>query len=280
MASTGAVGPTGPIGLTGAPGATGATGAAGATGATGPAGPTGPAGAAGPTGPAGAAGATGATGPAGATGPTGPAGAVGPTGPAGAAGATGATGPAGATGPTGPAGAVGPTGPTGPTGPAGPAGPGLTDATAFAPGTTYQEGDLVFYNGALFRAAINAPTGTPGTSADYTLLTATETGPTGPTGPAGYNGFCWCRRPYGSDRTGWCGDTRCGCNGCHQHYGYCDPIQSAVGQHADSRPAVQLTRKRTIQLDLNTKEGRRTAPPLLAQRRRSYENCCVCDLQK
>ena len=98
--------------------------------------------------------------------------------------------------------------------------------------------------------------------------------------PCGYNGFCWCRRPYGSDRTGWCGDTRCGCNGCHQHYGYCDPIQSAVGQHADSRPAVQLTRKRTIQLDLNTKEGRRTAPPLLAQRRRSYENCCVCHLQK
>ena len=98
--------------------------------------------------------------------------------------------------------------------------------------------------------------------------------------PCRYNGFCWCRRPYGSDRTGWCGDTRCGCNGCHQYHGYCDPIQSAVGQHADSRPAVQLTRKRTIQLDLNTKEGRRTAPPLLAQRRRSYENCCVCHLQK
>ena len=47
---------------------------------------------------------------------------------------------------------------------------------------------MVFYNGALFRAAINAPTGTPGTSADYTLLTATETGPTGPAGTTGSAG--------------------------------------------------------------------------------------------
>lgn len=106
-------------------------------------------------------------------GPMGPMGLRGPTGPAGPMGMTGATGPAG---------------PTGPTGPTGAPGPGLSEAVVFVPGTYYRAGSLVLYNGALYRAAVDNPSGTPGASADYTLLTATETGPTGPMGPTGATG--------------------------------------------------------------------------------------------
>ncbi|WP_439655741.1 BclA C-terminal domain-containing protein [Bacillus amyloliquefaciens] len=124
-------------------------------------------------------------GPTGATGPTGPAGATGPTGPA---GATGQTGPAGATGQTGPAGATGPTGPTGPTGVTG---AGLQGIVAFNPliAPTYTTGQVVLYNGSSYVANVNSPSGTPETSADYTLLAAAgSTGATGSTGPTGITG--------------------------------------------------------------------------------------------
>lgn len=101
-------------------------------------------------------------------------------------------GPMGPTGPTGPTGARGATGPTGPTGPTGATGQGLDTATAFSPFAFYSAGDFVYYNGNLYRADVNNPSGIPGTSADYTLITAVgptgATGPTGPTGPTGATG--------------------------------------------------------------------------------------------
>lgn len=148
--------------------------------AAGPTGPQGPAGATGATGAAGPVGATGATGAAGPQGPTGP---TGPQGPAGAAGETGPTGPQGPAGATGAVGPTGPIGPTGPTGPAGPTGTGLDRVEAFVPGKTYPSRKMVFHNGALYQAVKDAPTGTPGTSPDFELVTAT--GPAGPEGPAG-----------------------------------------------------------------------------------------------
>ncbi len=131
----------------------------------GPTGPMGPRGCPGPTGP---------MGPTGATGPTGPAGTAGP------AGGTGATGPAGPAGPTGPA---GPAGATGPTGPTGPIGAGLDTVAEFVPGTPYALDTLLYYDGALYQVNRSNPSGTPGTSPDFNLVTVT--GPTGPTGPAG-----------------------------------------------------------------------------------------------
>ncbi|MEW9195261.1 MULTISPECIES: BclA C-terminal domain-containing protein [Bacillus amyloliquefaciens group] len=104
---------------------------------------------------------------------------------AGPTGATGPTGPAGATGPTGPAGATGPTGPTGPTG------AGLQGIVAFNPliAPTYTTGQVVLYNGSSYVANVNSPSGTPETSADYTLLAAAgSTGATGSTGPTGITG--------------------------------------------------------------------------------------------
>ena len=92
----------------------------------------------------------------------------------------GPTGPAGATGAVGP---TGPIGPTGPTGPAGPTGTGLDRVEAFVPGKSYPSRKMVFHNGALYQAVKDAPAGTPGTSPDFELVTAT--GPTGPEGPAG-----------------------------------------------------------------------------------------------
>ena len=50
-------------------------------------------------------------------------------------------------------------------------------------------GDLVFYDGSLYQADVNDPTGTPGSSADYNLVTVMgPTGATGPTGPIGLTG--------------------------------------------------------------------------------------------
>ncbi|MEQ7680704.1 MULTISPECIES: BclA C-terminal domain-containing protein [Bacillus] len=94
-------------------------------------------------------------------------------------------GPTGATGPTGPAGATGPTGPTGPTG------AGLQGIVAFNPliAPTYTTGQVVLYNGSSYVANVNSPSGTPETSADYTLLAAAgSTGATGSTGPTGITG--------------------------------------------------------------------------------------------
>ncbi|MCY8809755.1 collagen-like protein [Bacillus atrophaeus] len=111
---------------------------------------------------------------------------------AGPTGVTGPTGPAG--GPTGPVGAIGPTGATGATGPAGPTGvtgAGLQGIVPFdplaAPG--YEAGQTVTFNGSSYVANTSSPSGTPGTSADYTLLAAAGTnGATGSTGPAGTTG--------------------------------------------------------------------------------------------
>ena len=44
-------------------------------------------------------------------------------------------------------------------------------------------GDLVFYDGSLYQADVNDPTGTPGSSADYNLVTVM--GPTGRDRPDG-----------------------------------------------------------------------------------------------
>ena len=56
----------------------------------------------------------------------------------------------------------------------------------------YNLGDIVYYNGSLFRANRNGAVGIPGTSPDFDLVTVTgptgstgATGPTGPTGPTG-----------------------------------------------------------------------------------------------
>ncbi|AHK48866.1 collagen-like protein [Bacillus velezensis] len=103
-------------------------------------------------------------------------------------------GPTGATGPTGPTGAVGPAGATGPTGaigPTGATGAGLQGIVAFNPliAPTYTTGQVVLYNGSSYVANVNSPAGTPGASADYTLLAAAGiTGATGATGPTGSTG--------------------------------------------------------------------------------------------
>ncbi|AUJ62066.1 collagen-like protein [Bacillus velezensis] len=112
-------------------------------------------------------------------------------GPTGATGPTGAIGPAGATGPTGAIGPAGATGPTGPIGPTGVTGAGLQGIVAFNPLTapTYTTGQVVLYNGSSYVANVNSPSGTPETSADYTLLAAAgSTGATGSTGPTGVTG--------------------------------------------------------------------------------------------
>nr|WP_301294554.1 collagen-like protein [Bacillus amyloliquefaciens] len=103
-------------------------------------------------------------------------------------------GPTGATGPTGPTGAVGPAGATGPTGaigPTGATGAGLQGIVAFNPliAPTYTTGQVVLYNGSSYVVNVNSPAGTPGASADYTLLAeAGITGATGGTGPTGSTG--------------------------------------------------------------------------------------------
>ncbi|MEC3612275.1 collagen-like protein, partial [Bacillus velezensis] len=100
-------------------------------------------------------------------------------------------GPTGATGPTGAIGPAGATGPTGPTGPTGVTGAGLQGIVAFNPlsAPTYTTGQVVLYNGSSYVANVNSPVGTPGASADYTLLAAAgSTGATGVTGPTGSTG--------------------------------------------------------------------------------------------
>ncbi|MCY7945502.1 collagen-like protein [Bacillus atrophaeus] len=86
---------------------------------------------------------------------------------------------------------AGPTGVTGPTGPTGVTGAGLQGIVPFdplaAPG--YTAGQTVTFNGSSYVANTSSPSGTPGTSADYTLLAEAGTnGATGSTGPAGTTG--------------------------------------------------------------------------------------------
>ncbi|RDY88153.1 BclA C-terminal domain-containing protein [Bacillus amyloliquefaciens] len=194
---------------------------AGPTGATGPTGPAG-----GPTGP------TGAIGPAGATGPTGPTGPTGVTG-AGLQGiivfnpliaptyTTGQVvlynGSSYVVNTASPAGvpdtsadytllaAAGPTGPTGVTG------AGLQGIVPFDPlaAPSYTAGQTVTFNGSSYVANVNSPAGTPGASADYTLLAAAGTaGATGITGPTGITGVTGDTGPTGiTGATGSTGPT-------------------------------------------------------------------------
>ena len=80
-------------------------------------------------------------------------------------------GPQGPAGPPGPMGPQGFPGPMGPRGVPGPMGPGLDQVTAFNPGQTYYEGDLVYYNGSVYRVNKNFPMGLPGSSPDFDLVT-------------------------------------------------------------------------------------------------------------
>ncbi|MGA3760478.1 BclA C-terminal domain-containing protein [Bacillus velezensis] len=117
-------------------------------------------------------------------------------------------GPTGATGPTGPTGAVGPAGAIGPTGVTG---AGLQGIVAFNPliAPTYTTGQVVLYNGSSYVANVNSPAGTPGASADYTLLAAAgSTGATGGTGPTGSTGVTGGTGPTGiTGATGGTGPT-------------------------------------------------------------------------
>lgn len=74
----------------------------------------------------------------------------------------------------------------------------LETVTPYAPGVSYPRGAMLFYNGSLYQAAVENPSGTPGSSADYHLISVTgpqgppaspgaegPIGPTGPQGPAG-----------------------------------------------------------------------------------------------
>ncbi|KZE56484.1 MULTISPECIES: BclA C-terminal domain-containing protein [Bacillus amyloliquefaciens group] len=76
-------------------------------------------------------------------------------------------------------------------GPTGVTGAGLQGIVAFNPliAPTYTTGQVVLYNGSSYVANVNSPSGTPETSADYTLLAAAgSTGATGSTGPTGITG--------------------------------------------------------------------------------------------
>ncbi|MBY0220762.1 hypothetical protein H7K30_29905, partial [Paenibacillus illinoisensis] len=120
-------------------------------------------------------------------------------------GATGVTGVTGATGLTGITGTTGETGATGITGITGATGIGLSGVVPFDPAVapTYPLGQVVTFNGSTYIADVAAPTGTPGTSADYTLLaSAGATGVTGVTGETGATGI-----------TGITGATGIGLNG-------------------------------------------------------------------
>ena len=182
----------GPRGPRGFQGPMGYPGPPGLRGVPGPMGLQGPMGAQGPAGAPGAPGEIGPTGPQGPVGAPGAPGEIGPTGPQGPVGAPGAQGEIGPTGPQGPVGAVGPTGPTGPQGPAG---TGLDNVEAFAPGKSYPAGKMVTSGGALYQTMRENPTGTPGNSQDFALVTAA--GPTGPQGPAGTPGAAGPTGPQG-----------------------------------------------------------------------------------
>ncbi|PAD27815.1 hypothetical protein CHH60_29435, partial [Paenibacillus sp. 7523-1] len=97
---------------------------------------------------------------------------------------------AGATGVTGATG-LSVTGSTGATGITGATGVGLGGVVPFDPAVapTYPAGQVVTFNGGTYIANVAAPTGTPGSSPDYTLLAgAGATGVTGVTGVSGVTG--------------------------------------------------------------------------------------------
>ncbi|MES9642286.1 collagen-like protein [Bacillus velezensis] len=96
----------------------------------------------------------------------------------------------------------------GPTGPTGVTGAGLQGIVPFDPlaAAAYTAGQPVTFNGSSYVANVNSPAGTPGASADYTLLAAAGiTGATGGTGPTGFTGATGVSGPTGS--TGATGGT-------------------------------------------------------------------------
>ncbi|WBY47133.1 collagen-like protein [Bacillus velezensis] len=96
----------------------------------------------------------------------------------------------------------------GPTGPTGVTGAGLQGIVPFDPlaAAAYTAGQPVTFNGSSYVANVNSPAGTPGASADYTLLAAAGiTGATGGTGPTGFTGATGGTGPTGS--TGATGGT-------------------------------------------------------------------------
>ncbi|MEK4631940.1 MULTISPECIES: BclA C-terminal domain-containing protein [Bacillus] len=89
----------------------------------------------------------------------------------------------------------------GPTGPTGVTGAGLQGIVPFDPlaAAAYTAGQPVTFNGSSYVANVNSPAGTPGASADYTLLAAVgSTGATGDTGPTGFTGATGVTGPTGS----------------------------------------------------------------------------------
>ena len=96
----------------------------------------------------------------------------------------------------------------GPTGPTGVTGAGLQGIVPFDPlaAPSYTAGQTVTFNGSSYVANVNSPAGTPGASADYTLVAATGTaGATGGSGPTGSTGVTGTTGPTGV--TGVTGDT-------------------------------------------------------------------------
>nr|WP_254241181.1 collagen-like protein [Bacillus velezensis] len=88
----------------------------------------------------------------------------------------------------------------GPTGPTGVTGAGLQGIVPFDPlaAAAYTAGQPVTFNGSSYVANVNSPAGTPGASADYTLLAAAGiTGATGVTGPTGSTGATGGTGPTG-----------------------------------------------------------------------------------
>lgn len=80
-------------------------------------------------------------------------------------------------------------GPPGSQDPIGSIGLRLSEAEAYDPNRQYQQGDLVYRNGALYRANKNFPIGVPEVSPDFDLVAAAGLpGPTGPTGVQGPQG--------------------------------------------------------------------------------------------
>ena len=108
----------------------------------------------------------------------------------------GSPGPRGPMGPPGPQGSMGPPGPQDPIGSIGLR---LSEAEAYDSNRQYQQGDLVYRNGALYRANKNFPIGVPEVSPDFDLVAAAGLpGPTGPTGVQGPQGSQGIPGPAGA----------------------------------------------------------------------------------
>ncbi len=88
----------------------------------------------------------------------------------------------------------------GPTEPTGVTGAGLQGIVPFDPlaAAAYTAGQPVTFNGSSYVANVNSPAGTPGASADYTLLAAV--GSTGATGDTGLSRIYRCYWRYRIDR--------------------------------------------------------------------------------